>query len=244
MKRIFIYISVILLLASCGGQRKTVKPVPEPSQETPVIVTDARDNRFGEKIVAQARKWIGTPYKYGGESRKGTDCSGLTMVVYRDVAGIKIPRNSGKQQEFCSRISRNALSPGDLVFFSSSRKGSVSHVGIYAGSGKFIHASSSRGVILSSLDEDYYRRHFHSAGRVPGTQAKTGNNSKDPDPIVETPAPRPFKFETVNHMPGREAPVVVTETVRIVEVRVDTVYIPLPSSDEPDSISTEVRNAF
>ena len=158
---------------------------------------------------------IGPPYKYGGESRKGTDCSGLTMVVYRDVAGIKIPRNSGKQQEFCSRISRNALSPGDLVFFSSSRKGSVSHVGIYAGSGKFIHASSSRGVILSSLDEDYYRRHFHSAGRVPGTQAKTGNNSKDPDPIVETLAPRPFKFETVNHMPGREAPGVLARVVVI-----------------------------
>lgn len=244
MKRFFLYISIILLLASCGGQRKTVKPVPESPEDVPVIAPDTHDNRFGEKIVAQARKWIGTPYKYGGESRKGTDCSGLTMVVYRDVAGIKIPRNSGKQQEFCSRISRKSLSPGDLVFFSSSRKGSVSHVGIYAGSGKFIHASSSRGVIISSLDEDYYRRHFHSAGRVPGTQAKKGKVSKDVNPVVETPAPRPFKFETVDHLPGREAPVVVTETVRVVEVRVDTVYIPLPPPDDTDSISTEVKKAF
>lgn len=243
MKRIFVYISVFLLLTSCGGHRKAVKPVPEQSQEIPVVLPDTYDNRFGERIVAQARKWIGTPYKYGGESHKGTDCSGLTMVLYRDVAGIKIPRNSGKQQEFCNRISRNALSPGDLVFFSSSRKGSVSHVGIYAGSGKFIHASSSRGVILSSLDEDYYRRHFHSAGRVPGVEKK-GKNSSKQLPEIEPTTPRPFRFETVDHLPGREAPVVVTETIRVVEVRVDTVYITLPAPDETDSISAEVKNAF
>lgn len=240
MKRIIVCISVLILLASCGGHRKAVKPSPDTSyEELQPDFTSGKDLP-GERIVSQARRWLGTPYRYGGETRQGTDCSGMVMVLYRDVAGIKIPRNSGKQQEFCKHIQRSELNPGDLVFFSSSRKGRVSHVGIYAGRDKFIHASSSQGVIISSLDEDYYRRHFHSAGRVPGVFSKSVTEQKEPELLQ----PRPFHLETVDRMPGRKTPVVEKETVRIVEVRVDTVYVPSPTSEEPDSIISEVKNAF
>lgn len=237
MKRIIIYASLLLLLASCGSSRRAAKRADEKSvPEVSLRHQDRYDNQYGDKLVSQARRWLGTPYKYGGESRKGTDCSGMVMVLYRDVAGIKIPRNSGKQQEFCTNINSRELSPGDLVFFTSSRKGNVSHVGLYSGSGKFIHASSSRGVIESHLDEEYYRRHFHSAGRVPGVYASKGNKTGKDN------VSRPFRFEAVDHLPSREAPVVVTETIRVVEVRVDTVYLPSPSPT--DTIASEVKAAF
>lgn len=237
MKRIIVCISVLILLASCGGHRKAVKPSPDTSyEELQPDFTSGKDLP-GERIVSQARRWLGTPYRYGGETRQGTDCSGMVMVLYRDVAGIKIPRNSGKQQEFCKLIQRSELNPGDLVFFSSSRKGRVSHVGIYAGRDKFIHASSSQGVIISSLEEDYYRRHFHSAGRVPGVYAATKKDKTGQDN-----GPKPFRFEPVDRLPSHQAPVVVTETIRVVEVRVDTIYLPSPSY--ADTIAAEVKSAF
>lgn len=261
MKRL-VYIALLLLLASCGSHKKTARR----TESTPVEVyrkdsdrngKDAAEtvNKYGDKLVAEARRWIGTPYKYGGETRKGTDCSGMIMVIYRDVAGIKIPRNSGKQQEYCALIPKRDLAPGDLVFFTSSKRGHVSHVGMYAGRGRFIHASSSRGVMMNSLDEDYYIRHYHSAGRVPGTAAKGKREKMEKEIPEELPAPRPFRFEAVDNTPGRSGvggsgqnstprprPVVVTETIRVVEVRVDTVYVPVPA--EPDSIASEVNRAF
>ena len=87
------------------------------------------------------------------------------MNVYNRALGIKLPRNSAKQQEFCTGVSRNELSPGDLVFFSNN-SGRINHVGMYIGAGNMIHASSSRGVIISSLSEKYFMDRFHSAGRV------------------------------------------------------------------------------
>ncbi len=132
------------------------------------------DPALARRIVAEANKWIGTPYRYGGEKRgKGTDCSGMVMVIYRDIAGVKLPRSSREQQSFCKKIERKKLAPGDLVFFASKAGGArVGHVGIYRGKGEFVHASSSRGVIVSRLDEKYYQRHYHSGGRIPGIRER------------------------------------------------------------------------
>lgn len=103
------------------------------------------DPAVGQKIVKEARKWLGTKYVYGGKTRKGTDCSGMVMVVYEQVTGIKLPRDSHSQQAFTEHIKRRDLTPGDLVFFASKAGGSrIGHVGIYIGQGQFIHASSSR----------------------------------------------------------------------------------------------------
>ena len=111
-----------------------------------------------------AKKFVGVPYRYGGNDRNGLDCSGLVCRVYLDVARFKLPRNSAEQGEFCRQIHRSKLRAGDLLFFSG--KGRVNHVGIYIGNGKMVHASSSRGVIISSIDDDYWGPRLHHCGRV------------------------------------------------------------------------------
>lgn len=118
------------------------------------------------KLVLEARRWIGVPYRYGGETRTGVDCSGLVMVLYRDVAGVKLPRVSSQQYQWCKPVETADLQPGDLVFFNNKGGLGVNHVGIYVGSGCFVHASSSRGVIESELAQDYYRRTLIGAGRA------------------------------------------------------------------------------
>lgn len=178
---------VAITAGGCGSSKKNATKPPSSSTATtsrPVKKLPPEmsvDDKLGHKIVQEARKWLGTPYVYGGQTRgKGTDCSGMTMTVIEKVADVRIPRNSAKQQEYCMTIDRRLLEPGDLVFFASKRGGSrVSHVGIYIGENKVIHASASRGVIISSLSETYYNSHFHSAGRIKGlTCAATGRKVK------------------------------------------------------------------
>ncbi len=147
-------------------------PSAEISHEEENIRASARD------IIEESRTWLGTPYCYGGQSRKGTDCSGMVMKVF-EAKGIKLPRDSRSQQAWCLPIDKTSLKPADLVFFASSAGGSrVSHVGIFIGKSQFIHSSTSKGVIVSSLDEDYYIRHFHSAGRVPQVNGDVSKNEK------------------------------------------------------------------
>ncbi len=106
--------------------------------------------------------YLGTPFKKNGTSRHGIDCSGLVVEVYRRYAGIKLP-HSTKKLYALTRI-KNLLY-GDLVFFSLNSE-EASHVGIYIEGGRFVHASDSRGVIISSLDEDYYSKEYVGARRV------------------------------------------------------------------------------
>ena len=161
---------LIFLLVSCG--RKTVETERRPYEKDAsgvISVKDSSKTVVGTRsvIVEEARKWLGTPYKYGGEDRNGVDCSGMVMKVYRKAVNVKLPRSSREQQQFCNKIKKSDIASGDLVFFSSKRGGgNVSHVGIYIGGDEFIHSSSSRGVIVSSLNEQYYLSHYHSSGRV------------------------------------------------------------------------------
>lgn len=158
-------VAMTLSMTACHSSKKAAEyKVPEISFEMPV---KAEKPKTASKIEAEARRWLGTPYKFGGSSRNGTDCSGMVMVIYRDVAGIKLPRNSAEQQKFAKPVRPEKLAQGDLVFFTTTKNGSrVGHVGIYLGKGNFIHSSSSKGVIISNLKEKYYQTHFHSAGRV------------------------------------------------------------------------------
>ena len=120
--------------------------------------------RLREDIVKTARRYVGVPYRWGGESpRTGFDCSGLTMVVYR-LNGLDLPRSSRQQWKVGRRIDRSRLQKGDLVFFATSGGKSVSHVGIYAGGNKFLHAPG-RGhqIQTSSLSSNYYRARYVGA---------------------------------------------------------------------------------
>ncbi len=119
------------------------------------------------KVLNEAMTWIGTPYKYGGNTRRGIDCSGLTCMAFEKAIGLKLPRNSGEQAKFSRRIRRSDLRPGDLVFFASRRGGNqINHVAIYMGDNSIIHSTSSQGVTVSCLDEEYWKSHFYSCGRV------------------------------------------------------------------------------
>ena len=167
------YLAAVLLLASCHSSRKAAVPPasvqPPLTQQGTCKSTDEVARTGSNALVSEALAWLGTPYRYGGATREGTDCSGMVMAVYEKVSGLKLPRKSAKQQEYCLAVTAEEAAEGDLVFFTTSKNhGRVNHVGLYIGGGSFVHASTSRGVIVSRLSEEYYKRHFHSIGRVPG----------------------------------------------------------------------------
>ncbi len=109
--------------------------------------------------------FLGTPYKLGGTSRAGIDCSGLVVEVYREYAGFTLPQSTKKLYQLVKKVDKEDLVYGDLVFFSDGWF-SVSHVGIYTKDGKFVHSMKGFGVIVSSLDERYYKKRYRGARRV------------------------------------------------------------------------------
>lgn len=121
-------------------------------------------NKKTDNIIKTAEKYLKTPYKFGGDSPKGFDCSGFVKFVY-EKNGNKLPRTADIQYKQGKKVDRSKLKPGDLVFFTTYERG-PSHVGIYYGSNKFIHASSSRGVMISRLDETYWKPRYLGARRI------------------------------------------------------------------------------
>jgi lipoprotein Spr len=119
------------------------------------------------KLVQYIDSWYGTPYRYGGNDKNGIDCSAFVQTFMQYIYGIALARISAEQYKQSKRIHREDLEEGDLVFFvTRGRRAGVSHVGIYLCNNKFVHASTSGGVMISSLDEPYYQSHYSGAGRV------------------------------------------------------------------------------
>lgn len=120
-----------------------------------------------QSVVKMAKKMLGVKYRYGGTSpKRGFDCSGLVQYSHK-AGGISLPRTTGQQYKASKWIARKYLQAGDLVFFKTTASRAVSHVGIYLGNNKFIHApSSGKHVKISSMKEKYWRKRFTGAGRV------------------------------------------------------------------------------
>lgn len=194
-------------VASCGSSRTTALRGSDGRKTVAASSTSGHNTRQrivvdqhihasndlaseSKALLAEAEKWMGTPYLYGGNDNNGIDCSGFVLQVYKNALGIKLPRTSATQHEFCSRIDKSRLKAGDLVFFATTKEHDrVSHVGMYIGEGKMVHASSSRGVIISSLDEDYYTRYFFGAGKVDQYYAMIDTNKKKNKKDSSRPAP-------------------------------------------------------
>lgn len=168
--RLLMVILVSLIMASCHSSKKVSRPTggKTPSRQE-LLASLGNVSKKQRQIVEEAFTWMGTPYLYAGvEKGKGVDCSGMVLRVYQDVCGVKLPRNSAKQAEFCKKIKAKDVRTGDLVFFATGKdKGRISHVGIMLNSEDFIHASSSKGVVISKVSTPYYVRTFRQYGRVP-----------------------------------------------------------------------------
>lgn len=117
-------------------------------------------------LLRTVTDWIGAPYSYGNNSRRGTDCSGFVTRVFREVYGITLQRSSRSMFSTTKRVIKSEMQTGDLVFFRRGR-GPIYHVGIYLKDGKFAHSATKGGVMVSSLNQPYYHRNFYAAGRVP-----------------------------------------------------------------------------
>lgn len=118
------------------------------------------------KLYEAIAGWIGTPYRYGGTTKEGVDCSAFVGHIYKEVYGLKLHRVADDMRKDFTLVSRSELSEGDVVFFTNS-KGRVSHVGIYLKDDLFAHSSTSRGVIVSRLGDKYWSAHFYKGGKRP-----------------------------------------------------------------------------
>ena len=128
-----------------------------------VPVEEIRDG----KLFGFIEDWYGTRYKYGGSDKEGVDCSAFVQTFIATLYGFMLPRTSAQQYQQSKRIRKDELSEGDLVFFKTrGRKAGVSHVGVYLRNNKFVHASTSSGVMINDMDDTYYSAHYAGAGRV------------------------------------------------------------------------------
>jgi len=159
----------MLLVAGCG-HNDDVRPTPRraavvPQRAWPTVVP--ADPAAANAVLMRAISLVGTPYRYGGNTPEGGfDCSGLVNYVYRDMLDLRLPRTSRDLAAWQGpRIDPERLATADLVFFGNG--GQVSHVGIYVGEGRFVHAPSTGGTVrLDHLDGTYWRQHYSGAKRV------------------------------------------------------------------------------
>lgn len=162
---------ILAVSATANAEKKNSKEEPAQQQKTAVIEEktgiSTQNNMVLASLYKEAVEWLKTPYRRGGMSHRGMDCSGLTGTIYENVFGVKLQRRSKDISNDVEHIAKEELKPGDLVFFGTSRrKKGVNHVGVYLGNKHFVHASVSKGVIISSLDEPYYSRTWIKGGRV------------------------------------------------------------------------------
>lgn len=155
-------IIMFFCLHGCAS-KSTVSYIPHGQVSKPVSHPDENEE-ITEALKEYYMSWQGTQYIYGGLSHNGVDCSGFTLLTYRELFGQRLPRTVREQVEEGVRVSKASLQPGDLVFFKTGLF--QKHVGIYLEDDLFIHASSSKGVTISSLNNIYWQKRFWQAQRV------------------------------------------------------------------------------
>lgn len=167
MKKILLLLISLVIIISCGSRKHTAKPVVLRNLTSQF---EGKSSYTVKSIIADAEVYLGTPYQLGGISSSGIDCSGLVVVAYQENK-VKLPRRSQDQALQGRKIDISDAKPGDLLFFDTVGFGKVTHVGIvreikYKGEVTFIHASTSKGVMISSLNDSYWNKAFLFVRRV------------------------------------------------------------------------------
>jgi probable lipoprotein NlpC len=160
--RLRLVITGLLLSLAGGGGLFAAVPIKDSALEG-ISAADARS-----RLLAAAEAYLGTPYRYGGADHRGLDCSGLVFLSFKDALHTQVPRTTTGLYSWSEKIPSDQIGIGDLIFFVT-EGADISHVGIYAGSGRFIHSASEgpkTGVMYSRLDESYWKRTFTGAGRA------------------------------------------------------------------------------
>lgn len=162
---------LLCMLPRCAGMQSSPRFNEDGGRNGRREKTHARrpavsSNLFERLLMQQIEAYLGVPYKWGGTTARGMDCSGFVSVVYKKTVNLTLPHNAGQMYQRGQPVTRERLELGDLVFFENIESSGVSHVGIFVGDSKFAHASTTRGVIISGLGEKYYRRRYVGARRV------------------------------------------------------------------------------
>jgi cell wall-associated NlpC family hydrolase len=152
----------VVLLSGCGSQSGYRTSRTLHSDSPPVDLNNAP--LVKKTLFQQYKQWEGTEYKFGGTDRNGVDCSGFVYLTFKNKFGLELPRSTDEQIEIGRDVTGRLLQPGDLLFF---RTGFFDrHVGIYLDNKNFIHASKDRGIMISSLDNQYWQSKFRKAKRI------------------------------------------------------------------------------
>ncbi len=157
--------ALLAALLSLGLAGCATQPVRAPNTWPPL---PPNATALETALRAQYQHWAGTPYRYGGSGANGIDCSGFVRRALGPIRNRPLPRTTAAQARIGRAITRSELTTGDFVFFKTGSP--ARHVGIYIGDGRFMHASSSRGVTISNLGNRYWRRHYWQARRLPRDQ--------------------------------------------------------------------------
>ncbi len=163
------YITVLLFTVSCSSLKTANNNNTHSSDKKREFYSEklgiSLQKDFNADLIKEVIDWIGTPYVYGGADKTGTDCSGFVQQVYKVVYNLSTARSANGIYEECIKVKREKLKQGELVFFKINTE-KVGHVGIYLQDSYFIHASTSKGVMVSSLDLDYWTKYFISGGKL------------------------------------------------------------------------------
>jgi lipoprotein Spr len=180
LKKYIIYTLLILLVASACKSSKKVQvseDIKTEKKDKPKKSSKSEYDKYSTKFGIQfdgsenldllkaIDGWMGVPHKMGGCTKSGVDCSCFVKHIYNDVYGIELTRTSRSMYEESKKVSKGNLKEGDLIFFKINGK-TISHVGLYIKNNMFVHASSSRGVVISNLESSYYKQRYFSGGRV------------------------------------------------------------------------------
>ncbi|TCW00256.1 bifunctional murein DD-endopeptidase/murein LD-carboxypeptidase [Biostraticola tofi] len=183
--RVIPAVAIAMVLSACGTSH-TAKNATEMHavNDTNHFLLQASQDEFEQmvqtgdiktRILDQYADWKGVRYRLGGDSKRGIDCSAFVQKTFHEQFGLELPRSTSEQQGMGSKIQRAKLKAGDLVLFRAGSTGR--HVGIYLGNGQFVHASTSNGVMISSLSDDYWNKRYREARRVLSNPLASGAES-------------------------------------------------------------------